>query len=43
VNGCVGRVPSALLFPGAYNDVKTAMSRGQGMTVADLAVSVGFF
>ena len=25
VSGCVGRVPSALFYPGAYNVVKTAV------------------
>jgi len=25
VSGCVGRGPSALLFPGAYDTVKTAL------------------
>jgi hypothetical protein len=26
VNGCVGRGPSALLFPGAYDAVKTTLA-----------------
>ena len=30
VSGCVGRGPSALLFPGAYNVVKTALGGSGG-------------
>jgi len=29
VSGCVGRGPSALLFPGVYNDVKMAVPTTQ--------------
>jgi hypothetical protein len=30
VSGCVGMDPSALLFPGAYNVVKTALGGSGG-------------